>query len=220
MIHMKLFIDSLDLPTIAYYNDMGILAGVTTNPTMQKEFGFKNDLDMILKLREVIGNKEIHVEAFGRTADEILKNSDRILSTGKNLVFKIPFSKEGVYATHRLTEMQYKTSMHLVFSLSQAIIASVVAPTYMCPLIGRLDDSGQSGMEAIAPMIGLGPKIIVSSVRHPQHVMWARQIGADAVTIPPDVLNLMFDHPLTERGINIFEEDIKFIRGKKHESEE
>ena len=212
---MKIFIDTLDLKAIKKYHDMGILAGVTTNPTMQKKFGFKDDLDMVLKLREVIGDGEIHVEAFGRTAAEILKNSDRILSTGKNLVFKIPFSEVGVYAVHRLNRMGYKTSMHLVYSLSQAIITSVVGATYICALAGRLDDVGQSSMETIAQMIGLGPKVMVSSVRHPTHVMTAKLIGADSVTIPPDVLALMFDHPLTERGINTFEKDIKTIRGEK-----
>jgi len=86
---MKIFIDTLDLKLIEKYHNMGILAGVTTNPTMQKKFKFDNDLDMVLALREVIGEDEIHIEAFGKTAVEILKNSDRLLSTGKNLVFKI-----------------------------------------------------------------------------------------------------------------------------------
>jgi len=215
---MEIFIDTLDLDIIKKYHDMGILTGVTTNPTMQKEFGFKDDLDMVLKLREVIGDGEIHIEAFGRTADEILKNSDRILSTGKNLVFKIPFSEAGVYAVHHLTKMGYKTSMHLVYSLSQAIIASVVEPTYICTLAGRLDDIGHKSMEPIAQMVGLGPKVMVSSVRHPQHVIMAKQIEADAVTIPPGVLELMFDHPLTKRGINIFEKDIEDIRGEKYDN--
>jgi len=185
---MKIFIDTLDLKLIEKYHNMGILAGVTTNPTMQKKFKFDNDLDMVLGL----------------------------LSTGKNLVFKIPFSEAGVYAVHRLNRMGYKTNMHLVYSLSQAIISSVVGATYICALAGRLDDIGQRSMETIAQMIGLGPKIMVSSVRHPQHVITAKLIGADAVTIPPDVLELMFDHPLTERGINTFEKDIEYIRGIKN----
>lgn len=205
---MDIFIDTLDLTLIKKYNDMGILAGVTTNPTMARKFGMQNDLDMVLKLREVIGGGEIHVEAFGETADEILSNSDRLLSTGKNLVFKIPFSEAGVHACNQLQKMGYKTNMHLVFSVSQAMLAAVVKANYICTLVGRIDDISYSASNNVEGMVGLGPKLMISSVRHPQHVILAQKIGADAITIPPNVLELMFKHPLTDKAIDIFKKDI------------
>lgn len=206
---MDIFIDSLDLPTIKKYYDMGIIVGVTTNPTMARKAGMQNDLDMIIKLREVIGVGEIHVEAFGETADEILSNSDRLLSTGKNLVFKIPFSEGGIKACYQLKKMGHKTNMHLIFSFNQALLAAAVNTDYICTLVGRIDDTGYNSTYAVGYMAQLPSKLMISSVRHPRHIVQAHELGADAITIPPNVLELMFKHPLTDKAIDIFKGDIK-----------
>lgn len=206
---MKIFIDTLDMDMIKKYADIGIISGVTTNPTMQKKFNMMDSKKMVLEIRKYIGNGEIHVEAFGDTADEILTNSDTLLSTGKNLVFKIPFTEAGLLACKQLRYMGYQTNMHLIFSVNQAILAAVIGTTYICPLVGRLDDVGHNALENAKEMLGLGPKIMISSVRHPQHVIDAWKIGAHAVTIPPYVLEKMLVHPLTTEAIGIFKEDMK-----------
>jgi len=205
---MKIFIDTLDYDIIKKYYDMGILSGVTTNPTMMNRFNIKDDVEMVNKLRDIIGNNEIHIEAFGSNYLEILENSDRLLSTGKNLVFKIPFSEGGVEAANHLIKMGHKTNLHLIFSINQAIIASSINSTYICPLIGRLDDIGHSAYDNIKIMKKLPTKIMMSSIRHPQHVINALDLEVDAITIPPSVLEKMFEHPLTVNGINQFKIDL------------
>jgi len=211
---MKIFLDTLDFEVIEKYEH--IISGVTTNPTMAHKFNMPDQIDMVLKLREVIGNKEIHIEAFGETEEEILKNSDKLLSTGKNLVFKIPFSQAGVKAAKHLLDMGHKTNLHLIFSINQALIASAIESTYICPLVGRLDDIGQHALNQIKEIVSaIGPfsatKVMVSSVRNPRHVQLAFMADAYAVTIPPSVLEKCFYHPLTEKGINTFREDIELM---------
>jgi len=215
---MKIFIDTLDLKEIKRFSN--IISGVTTNPTMARKFGMDDPLKMVRDIREILGNKEIHVEAFGDTADEILHNSDQLLSTGKNLVFKIPFTESGVEAANNLIQMGHKTNLHLVFSLNQALIATAIKSTYICPLVGRLDDIGGNALQQIQEMNKCicyhETEVMVSSVRHPQHVELAWKAGADAITIPPHVLEQMFYHPLTEKGINTFRDDINLMM--RHES--
>lgn len=215
---MKIFIDTLDLKEIERFNN--IISGVTTNPTMARKFGMEDPLSMVRDIRKITGNKEIHVEAFGDTADEILGNTDELLSTGKNLVFKIPFTESGVEATKHLIDMGYKTNLHLVFSLNQALIATAIKSTYICPLVGRLDDIGGNALQQIQSMVECmhfeETNVMVSSVRHPTHVQMAWEAGADAITIPPSVIEQMFCHPLTEKGINTFRGDIKSMM--RHES--
>lgn len=212
---MELFLDSLDVKKIRKYSKL--LAGVTTNPTLARRFGMRDDITMIRRIREALEDGEIHVEAFGNTADEIIGYAKNLLkkSRDKNLVFKIPFNLEGVIACKELVESRLKTNLHLVFSVNQALIAASIKSTYICPLVGRLDDIGHDAMENVKDMVEAfkanheTTKIMVSSVRHPQHVKRAYICGANAVTIPLDVIIKMFYHPLTTSGTAIFRSDIE-----------
>jgi len=210
---MKIFLDTLDLNQIKKYSNMGILSGVTTNPTLAKRHGMLDDIDMVKKIREVMPVGEIHVEAWGKSKDEILNNITRLKtqSNDSNLVFKIPFSPDGVEACNIAILNGDKTNMHLIFSHNQAILCANVNSTYICPLVGRLDDAGHDALLFISELtkVIINTNIMVSSVRHPMHVVKALKAGADVVTVPLKVLEQMFEHPLTTTGIELFEKDIQ-----------
>ena len=210
---MKIFLDTLELDSIQKYSDMGILTGVTTNPTLAKRHGMSDEIDMIKQIRGVMPVGEIHVEAWGTTKDEILSNIERlkVKSNDIDLVFKIPFSPAGIDACNTATSKGDKTNMHLIFSHNQAILCANVNSTYICPLVGRLDDAGHDALLFISELtnIMVDTKIMVSSVRHPMHVVKAIKAGADVITVPLKVLEQMFEHPLTTTGIKLFEKDIQ-----------
>jgi transaldolase len=215
---VDIFLDSMDVEKIREYSSL--IVGITTNPTMARRFNMKNDVDMIKQVRKVLDGGEIHVEAFGETSEKIIKYANNLLNktNDKNLVFKIPFGLEGVIASKKLVETNIKTNLHLIFSVNQALIAASVKSTYICPLVGRLDDIGHNAMENLKDMIdafkinGESTKIMVSSVRHPQHVKRAYMLGADAITIPLTTMEKIFYHPLTTSGIDIFKRDIEVIK--------
>ena len=204
---------------------MGILFGVTTNPTLAKRFGMADDIDMIGQIRNVMPVGEIHVEAFGKSSEEIVGNALRIHSSSndKDLVFKVPFSPEGVTAVKKLSDLGHKTNLHLIFSKTQALISSCAGSTYICPLVGRLDDIGHNAFDNLSPIISSfkhqesKTKIMVSSVRHIQHVISAFESGADAVTIPENVLRSMFNHPLTDVGYEKFHKDLRSMESIREE---
>jgi len=217
---MKIFLDSLDVNLIKKYAELGLLAGITTNPTFSKRFGMHDDIEMVSKVREALDEGEIHVEAFGDTKDEIITNANRLLEETKdnNLVFNIPFSEQGIGASKELVTNGIKTNLHLIYSINQAILAAAIKSTYICPLVGRLDDAGHDAMENVKKIKEAfktnsdSTLIMVSSVRHPQHVLKAYMYGADVVTIPPNVLSQMFYHPLTDTGVYAFKNDIEAIK--------
>ena len=217
---MKIFLDSLDVNLIKQYSEFGLLSGITTNPTFARRYNMADDIDMITKVRQALGEGEIHVEAFGETKDEILKSANSVLdkTSDSNLVFKIPFSEDGVSACKELLMNNVKTNLHLIFSINQAMLAASIMSTYICPLVGRLDDSGYDAMRNIKETVNAykinseSTMIMVSSVRHPQHVTKAYECGADAITIPPDVLSQMFYHSLTDVGVRTFRSDIEAIK--------
>ena len=214
---MKIFLDSLDVNLIKKYGEMGLLSGITTNPTFSKRFGMHDDIEMVSKIREALGEGEIHVEAFGDTKEEIIKNAHRLLekTNDSNLVFKIPFSESGLGACKELVKSGVRTNMHLIYSINQAILAVAIKSTYICPLVGRLDDTGHDAMENVKNIKEAfkanseSTLIMISSVRHPQHVLKAYMYGADVVTVPPNVLSQMFYHPLTDKGVHTFKSDIE-----------
>ena len=218
---MKIFLDTIDLNEIRKYNDILNIAGVTTNPNLARRFGMSDDIEMVREIAKVIGKtKEIHVEAFGDDFKEIVKNSERIKKncSNLNLVFKIPFSEEGVKAAKFLKKNKYSTNLHLIFSISQAIISSSINSNYICPLIGRLDDIGHNAIDNLNKIIKSfklnNSKTLVmgSSVRNLNHVIDCYQIGVDAVTIPMKVIKEMFNHPLTDTGFKLFRKDLNQMR--------
>ena len=218
---MKIFLDTIDLEEIKKYSEIFDVAGITTNPNLARRFGMSDDIEMVREIGKVIGKqKEIHVEAFGENAKEIIENSKRIRKncSNFNLVFKIPFSEEGVKASKYLIGKKYSTNLHLIFSISQAIISSSINSNYICPLIGRLDDIGHNAIDNLNKIIKSfklnNSKTLVmgSSVRNLNHVIDCYQIGVDAVTIPMKVIKEMFNHPLTDTGIQLFRKDLNQMK--------
>ena len=218
---MKIFLDTIDLEEIKKYNDIFNVAGITTNPNLARRFGMSDDIEMVREIGKVIGDeKEIHVEAFGDSAKEIIDNSQRIKKNCSkyNLVFKIPFSEEGVKAAKYLIKKKYSTNLHLIFSISQAIISASINSNYICPLIGRLDDIGHNAIENLNKIISSykinNSKTLVmgSSIRNLNHVIDCYKIGVDAVTIPMKVIKEMFNHPLTDSGFLLFKKDLNQMR--------
>jgi TalC/MipB family fructose-6-phosphate aldolase len=213
----KLFLDTIDLEELKDLSAKITLYGVTTNPTLAKRFGMHDDVDMVKKIHDANKNLEIHVEAFGNTSEEITDNAERINSKCKNinLVFKIPFSEAGTKATKYLIQKKFKTSLHLIYSINQAILAASVNSTYICPLIGRLDDIGHNANLNILEMKNsylknnVTTKIMGSSIRNTHHVVECFKSNIDAITIPINVFKQMFIHPLTNSGYKSFESDYK-----------
>lgn len=218
---MKIFLDTIDLDEIKKYNEIFEIAGITTNPNLARRFGMSDDIEMVKKIGEIIGkDKEIHVEAFGENSKEIIENSQRIQKNCSkyNLVFKIPFSEEGVKAAKYLIKKNFSTNLHLIFSQSQAIISSSINSNYICPLIGRLDDIGHNAIENLNKIITSfkinNSKTLVmgSSIRNLNHVIECYKIGVDAITIPMKVIKEMFNHPLTDTGYLLFKKDLSQMK--------
>lgn len=214
---MKLFLDSIDLDIINNLSQVGLISGVTTNPTLAKRFNMRDDIDMVKKIRDVLPKGEIHVEAFGNNVKEIEDNAKRISdkTQDNNLVFKIPFSKSGLQSVRNLKNLGFKTNVHLIFSVNQAFLSAIVNSDYICPLIGRLDDTGQDAISNLIEMVGsfelhnFQTKIMASSIRNPQHVSQALKAGVDIVTAPSQTIEQMFYHPLTSQAYELFKEDLK-----------
>ncbi len=216
---MKIFLDTIDLEMIDDFYQVGMLSGVTTNPTLAKRFNMKNDIDMVHKIRKAMPEGEIHVEAFGNNSDEIEENAKRIYenTNDSNLVYKIPFSKSGLKSVTNLRKLGFRTNLHLVFSLNQALLSSSVNSDYICPLIGRLDDTGHDAILNLKEMVqslrnnNLATKVMASSIRNTQHVIQSFKAGVDVVTIPGNILEQMFNHPLTKSGYELFKKDLDQI---------
>ncbi len=216
---MKIFIDTANLNEIKKAKALGLVDGVTTNPTLLAKEGESAE-SLIRKIsKEVDG--PVNVEVTGLTCDEIVKEARVLATWGEQIVIKIPINQEGLKAVRVLSTEGIQTNVTLLFSASQAILAAKAGATYICPFIGRLDDISFSGLELIQQIREIydhydeiKTRIIVASVRNPLHVIEAARIGAEIVTIPPAILEQMTKHPLTDKGIAQFLEDAKKIGPK------
>jgi transaldolase len=217
---VKIFIDTANLNEIRKAKALGLVDGVTTNPTLLAKEGEEIE-SLIRKIsEEVMG--PVNVEVTGITSEEIVKEARWMVTWGDEIVIKIPINQEGLKAVKILSSEGIRTNVTLLFSASQAILAAKAGATYVCPFLGRLDDISFNGIDLIRQIKGIygnyvdiQTKIIVASVRHPLHVIEAGLIGAEIVTIPPAILDQMVKHPLTDKGIVQFLEDAKKIGTKK-----
>jgi len=217
---MKIFIDTANLNEIQKAKALGLVDGVTTNPTLISKEGEETET-LIRKIsKEVKG--PVNVEVTGTTSEEIVKEARMMATWGDEIVIKIPINPEGLKAVKTLSSEGIRTNVTLLFSAGQAILAAKAGATYICPFLGRLDDIGFSGIDLIRQIRGIydnydeiTTQIIVASVRNPIHVIEAGLIGAEIVTIPPAIIEQMVKHPLTEKGIAQFLEDAKKIGAKK-----
>jgi transaldolase len=213
---MKFFIDTANIKEIKEAAALGILDGVTTNPSLVAKEGrdFRALLDEIIK----IVDGPISAEVISIDYDGILKEARDLASIHKNIVVKIPLIIEGLKAVKTLSDEGIKVNVTLCFSPSQALLAAKAGATYISPFIGRLDDISTNGMDLISQVVQIygnydfETQVLVASVRHPLHVVEAALIGADVCTIPFSVINKLFNHPLTDIGLEKFLNDWKKLK--------
>ncbi len=205
---MKFFIDTANIEEIKEAEAMGILDGVTTNPSLiARENG---DLKEILTEITKIVDGPISGEVVALDYDGMMKEAEELASIHKNIVVKIPLIKEGIKAVKSLSAMGIKTNVTLCFSPAQAILAAKAGATYISPFVGRLDDISHVGMDLVEQVAQIyanydyATEIIVASIRNPLHIIEAGMIGADIVTVPLKVIEQLFKHPLTDIGIEKF----------------
>ena len=217
---MKIFIDTANLSEIKKAKALGLVDGVTTNPTLLAKEGEKTET-LIRKIWEEVRGP-VNVEVLGTTCDEMVREAREMAAWGDEIVIKIPITLEGLKAVKVLSGEKIRTNVTLVFSPSQAILAAKAGATYVCPFLGRLDDISFNGLDLIQQIRGIyvnyeeiETRIVVASIRNPIHVIEAGLMGAEIVTIPPAVLEQMAKHPLTDKGIAQFLEDAKKIGLKK-----
>ncbi len=208
---MKLFLDSANLDRIRKLNQMGVVDGITTNPTLvAKEPGEFEEI-IVNICREVKG--DVSAEVVSTDHDGMVEEAKHLSTLAPNVVVKIPIIPEGLRATKTVSSMGLRVNMTLVFSANQGLLAAKAGASFISPFIGRLDDVGQRGMEVVEDLVKirdnykLKAEVLVGSIRHPQHVIEAAKVGADIATMPPEVMEKMMQHPLTDSGLKRFLDD-------------
>lgn len=210
---MKFFLDTANIEEIKKAAELGMVDGITTNPTLIMKAG-KGHKETIMDIAKVIKGP-ISVEGAGESYEELMKEGLEFSRWAPNVVFKVPMTKDGLRAVRELSSKGIKTNVTLVFSLSQAILVAKAGATYVSPFIGRLDDVSQDGMELIRQIVTVydnyeyNTEVLAASIRHPIHVCECALAGADVVTMPAEVLEKMWKHPLTDAGFATFKEHHK-----------
>ena len=211
---MKFFIDTANLDEITEANEMGLIDGVTTNPSLvakESNIDFKKHLAKICKI--VPGDVSAEVTALD--TEGMLKEGRELAKVAPNVVVKCPLTLEGLKATRIFREEGTKVNVTLCFSAAQALLAAKAGASYISPFIGRLDDIGQNGMQLISDIVqiygnyGYETEVLAASIRHPMHIVDAALLGADVATIPFKVIQQLVKHPLTDKGLDTFTEDWK-----------
>jgi transaldolase len=208
---MKFFIDTADVKEIREAHALGLVDGVTTNPSLIAKSGRKFK-DVIKEIVSIVDGP-ISAEVISLDAPGMIKEAKELVKIHKNIVVKLPMTPEGLKACHALTAKGIKTNVTLIFTPMQALLAAKAGATYVSPFVGRLDDISQDGMGIIEEIrtifdnYGYMAEIIVASVRHPIHVLNSALIGADIATIPFSVMIQLAKHPLTDAGIEKFLKD-------------
>ena len=215
---MKLFIDTANVTDIRKANELGVICGVTTNPSLIAKEGLV--FEEVIKEISSIVDGPISAEVITLEASKMVEEGITLAQIHPNIVIKIPMCEEGLKATKQLTEKGIKTNVTLIFSAQQALLAARAGATYVSPFIGRLDDIGFNGMSLIEDTAeifeihGISTEIIAASVRHPIHVLEAAKAGAHIATIPYSVITQMIHHPLTSSGIEKFLADWEGLQSK------
>lgn len=208
---MKFFIDTADVDEIRKAHAMGLVDGVTTNPSLVAKTG-RPFADVIHDICEIVDGP-ISAEAVSLDYDGMVSEARQLAAIHDNIVVKIPLTAEGLQAVRTLSQEGIRTNVTLCFSATQALLAAKAGATYISPFVGRLDDISHTGMQLIQEIIeiysnyGFETQVLVASVRNPLHVLEAAQLGAHVATIPLKVLLQLVRHPLTDRGIEAFLKD-------------
>lgn len=214
---MKFFIDTANLDQIREANDLGILDGVTTNPSLMAKEGIKGEDKIIAHYKAIceIVNGDVSAEVFSVNFKDIIEEGKKLATIHPNIVVKVPMIKDGVKAIKWFKDNGIRTNCTLVFSAGQAILAAKAGAAYVSPFIGRIDDSGWEGTELIAQIAhiyslqGFETEILAASIRNPNHIVKCAELGADVCTCPLESILGLLKHPLTDIGLAKFVEDAK-----------
>jgi transaldolase len=205
---MKFFIDSADVKEIRAAHELGVVDGVTTNPSLIAKSG--RPFEEVIREICTIVDGPVSAEAVSLTAPELIAEGEALAKIHKNIVVKIPMGVEGVKAVKALTGKGIRTNVTLIFSANQALLCAKAGATYVSPFVGRLDDIGQVGMDLVADILsifenyGFKTEVLVASIRNPIHVLEAAKMGAHVGTLPLSVIQQLATHPLTDAGIKKF----------------
>ncbi len=206
---MKFFIDTANIDEIRAAHELGVLDGVTTNPTLVAKEGVSFH-DRLREITSVVTDKSVSAEVISEDAAGMIKEGKELAAIAPNITVKIPMTLEGLKAVKALSDLEIETNVTLIFNPNQALLAARAGATYVSPFLGRLDDIGHNGMELIATISEIftnhqiNSEIIAASIRHPLHVTEAALNGAHIATIPYKVLAQLVKHPLTDKGIEQF----------------
>ncbi|MBA2611454.1 MAG: fructose-6-phosphate aldolase [Bacteroidetes bacterium] len=214
---MKFFIDTANLAQIKEAQDLGVLDGVTTNPSLMAKEGIKGQENILKHYVDIcnIVTGDVSAEVISTDFDGMVKEGEALAKLHPQIVVKIPMIKDGIKAIKYFTEKGIKTNCTLVFSAGQALLAAKAGATYMSPFIGRLDDVSTDGLKLIEDIriiydnYGYETEILAASVRHPMHIIECAKIGADVITAPLSAIAALLKHPLTDSGLAQFLADAK-----------
>ena len=219
---MKFFIDTANLGQIKEAHEMGVLDGVTTNPSLMAKEGITGEQNVINHYKAIceITDGDVSAEVIATTYDEIIKEGEELAKLHPRIVVKVPMIKDGVKAIKYFSSKGIKTNCTLVFSAGQALLAAKAGATYVSPFVGRLDDVSTDGMSLIEDIrtiydnYGFNTQILAASVRHPMHIIQCAKIGADVITAPLAAIAALLKHPLTDNGLAQFLADHAKAAGK------
>lgn len=209
---MKFFIDTANLDDIREANDMGVLDGVTTNPSLVKKEGDIDFHDHVRTICEMVDG-DVSAEVTATDFDGMMEEAHTLAQVHDNVVVKIPLIKDGIKALRALSDDAIRTNCTLCFSPSQAVLAAKAGATYISPFIGRIDDISSNGMQLIEEIVtiydnyGFDTEVLAASIRHPMHVKQSALAGADVATMPFETIMKLLNHPLTDKGLQRFLDD-------------
>lgn len=215
---MRLFIDTANTDHIRQANELGVICGVTTNPSLIAKEG-RDFVEVVKEITEIVDGP-ISAEVISMNAEEMVKEADELVKIHKNIVIKIPMCVEGLKACSAMSKKGYKTNVTLIFSAQQALLAARAGATYVSPFVGRLDDVGAHGVELLSEIAeifaihNIPTEIIAASIRTPKDIVLAAQAGCDIATVPYNTLMKSIEHPLTTQGIERFLKDWESVPKK------
>jgi transaldolase len=216
---MRLFLDTANIEHIKHGVRLGIISGVTTNPSLVSKEGKVNYKKLVQEICSIVPGP-VSTEVISQDTAGMISEAREIATWAKNVVVKIPAGLEGIEATHALAKEKIKVNFTLCFSVNQALIAALAGAAYVSPFVGRLDDIGENGMQVIEDIMQvyrqypeIKTEVIAASIRHPQHCLAAAKLGAHIATVPYQVLLQMARHPLTDIGIARFNDDWRKVMG-------
>lgn len=218
---MKFFIDTANLREIQEAVELGVLDGVTTNPSLMAKEGIKGMDNIMAHYKQIceLVDGDVSAEVIGITFDEMVREGEMFADLHPNIVVKVPMTRDGVKAIKHFAEKGIKTNCTLIFSAGQALLAAKAGATYVSPFVGRLDDIGHDGLLLVQQIVdifsnyGYPTQVLAASVRHVPHLLQCAEIGADVVTCPLNVITGLLNHPLTDKGLAQFLADHQKVNG-------